>query len=174
MPGQSFMGRVATLESSRVTWPEKPGSMKPAVECVSSPSRPSELFPSRREATSSGSEMTSYVDASTNSPGCRMKASSPSGSTNRVRSGCSTAGSMWGYRWFSKTLKYRSNRTSMLDGCTIDSSYGSILTRPASISARMSLSERSTRPPYVPQPPPTMRYSSDATSTTRTSPLTRV
>ena len=26
---------------------------------------------------------------------------------------------MWGYRWFSKTRKYRSSRTSTLDGCTI-------------------------------------------------------
>ena len=41
MPGQSVIGRFATLDSSSVTWPEKPGSMKPAVECVSSPSRPS-------------------------------------------------------------------------------------------------------------------------------------
>ena len=54
MPGQSLIGRVATLLSSRVTWPLKPGSMKPAVECVSRPSRPSELLPSRRAATSSG------------------------------------------------------------------------------------------------------------------------
>lgn len=37
----------------------------------------------------------------------------------------------------------------MLDGCTIDSSYGSIRTRPASISARMSLSERSTPRGYA-------------------------
>src|SRR3712207_8217218 len=36
------MGSVAMFESSKVTWPEKPGSMNPAVECVSSPSRPSE------------------------------------------------------------------------------------------------------------------------------------
>lgn len=38
MPGQSLMGSVARLESSRVTWPLKPGSMKPAVEWVTSPS----------------------------------------------------------------------------------------------------------------------------------------
>src|ERR671929_1418607 len=37
----------------------------------------------------------------------------------------------------------------MLDGCTIASSYGSITTRPASISARMSLSERSTPRGYA-------------------------
>ena len=37
MPGQSLIGRVATLDSSRVTWPEKPGSTKPAVEWVSRP-----------------------------------------------------------------------------------------------------------------------------------------
>ncbi len=44
MPGHSLMGSVATFDSSRVTWPEKPGSIQPAVECVSNPSLPSELF----------------------------------------------------------------------------------------------------------------------------------
>ncbi|CAM5430520.1 hypothetical protein STENM327S_04962 [Streptomyces tendae] len=98
IPGHSLIGRVARLLSSSVTvCPEKPGSMNPAVECVTSPSRPSELFPSSREARSSGSVMT-YVLASTNSPGCRMNGSSPSGSTSRVRSTCSTEGSMCGYR----------------------------------------------------------------------------
>src|SRR5438067_1080326 len=50
MPGQSLIGRVATFESSSVTCPEKPGSMKPAVEWVSRPRRPSELLPSSRAA----------------------------------------------------------------------------------------------------------------------------
>ena len=63
MPGQSLIGSVATLDSSSVTWPEKPGSMKPAVEWVSRPSRPSDDLPSSRAATSSGSVTTSYVDA---------------------------------------------------------------------------------------------------------------
>src|SRR5215471_12378847 len=40
IPGQSLIGSVATLDSSSVTWPEKPGSIQPAVECVSKPSRP--------------------------------------------------------------------------------------------------------------------------------------
>ena len=44
-----------------------------AVECVSNPSRPRLDFPSSRAARSSGSPNTSYVEASTNSPGCRMK-----------------------------------------------------------------------------------------------------
>ena len=35
-----MIGRVATLDSSRVTWPLKPGSTKPAVAWVSRPSRP--------------------------------------------------------------------------------------------------------------------------------------
>src|ERR1051325_4027690 len=48
MPGHSLIGRVATFDSSSVTWPEKPGSMKPAVEWVSRPSRPSDDLPSRR------------------------------------------------------------------------------------------------------------------------------
>ena len=59
MPGQSLIGKVATLDSSRVTWPLKPGSTKPAVEWVSRPSRPSEDLPSRRAARSSGSVTTS-------------------------------------------------------------------------------------------------------------------
>jgi hypothetical protein len=40
----------------------------------------------------------------------------PAGSTSLVSSGCSSAGSMCGYRWFSKTRKYLSMRTSMLAG----------------------------------------------------------
>ena len=49
--------------------------MKPAVEWVSRPRRPSELLPSRRAATSSGSVTSSKVEPSTNSPGCRMNGS---------------------------------------------------------------------------------------------------
>ena len=45
-----MIGRVATLLSSRVTWPEKPGSTKPAVACVSRPRRPRGLaLDARRE-----------------------------------------------------------------------------------------------------------------------------
>ena len=43
IPGQSFIGSVATLESSSVTCPENPGSIQPAVEWVSSPSLPRRL-----------------------------------------------------------------------------------------------------------------------------------
>jgi hypothetical protein len=32
MPGQSVIGRLATLLSSSVMWPVNPGSMKPAAE----------------------------------------------------------------------------------------------------------------------------------------------
>ena len=42
--------------------PLKPGSMKPAVEWVSSPSRPSDDLPSSRPARSSGSVHSSSVD----------------------------------------------------------------------------------------------------------------
>ena len=52
-PGHSLIGSVAMLESSRVTWPENPGSMKPAVEWVSRPRRPSDDLPSSRAAMSS-------------------------------------------------------------------------------------------------------------------------
>ena len=118
MPGQSVIGRLATLESSSVMWPEKPGSTNPAVEWVSSPSRPSEDLPSSRAARSSGSVTTSSVEPSTNSPGCSTNGSSPSGSTCVVRSSCCWAGSMWVYRELLKTRKNRSSRTSMLEGCT--------------------------------------------------------
>ena len=47
-------GKVAIFDSSRVTCPEKPGSINPAVECVIKPRRPSDDFPSRRAATSDG------------------------------------------------------------------------------------------------------------------------
>ena len=49
IPGYNFTGKLATFESSNVMWPEKPGSMKPAVECVNKPSRPSEDLPSNRQ-----------------------------------------------------------------------------------------------------------------------------
>src|ERR687889_219016 len=78
-----------------------------------------------------------------------MNVSSPTGSTSRVRSGWSSAGSMCGYRWFSKVRKNRSSRTSMLDGWTIEASKGSRATRPASSSARMSRSLSSTAGPYA-------------------------
>ena len=51
IPGQSVIGRLATLDSSSVTCPENPGSMNPAVECVSSPSRPRLDLPSSRPAS---------------------------------------------------------------------------------------------------------------------------
>ena len=50
--------------------------MKPAVEWMSSPSRPSDDFPSSRATRSSGSVTRSSVEPSTNSPGWRMNASS--------------------------------------------------------------------------------------------------
>src|SRR3954451_23930364 len=144
MPGHSLIGRVATFDSSSVTWPEKPGSMKPAVECVRRPSRPSDDLPSSRAATSSGSVTSSYVDASTNSPGCSTNGSEGATSTSRGSSGCSSAGSMTAYLWLSNSRKYRSIRTSTLDGCTISLSYGSRTPRPPSISARMSRPESNT------------------------------
>ena len=83
MPGHSVIGRLATLDSSSVMCPEKPGSMNPAVECVSRPSRPSDDLPSSRPARSSGSVHRSSVDPSTNSPGCRTNGSPSFGSTRR-------------------------------------------------------------------------------------------
>ena len=54
IPGHSVIGRFATLDSSSVMWPLKPGSMKPAVECVKRPRRPRLDLPSRRPARSFG------------------------------------------------------------------------------------------------------------------------
>ena len=73
-----------------------------------------------------------------------MNGLSPSGSTIRVRSDWSAAGSMCGYLWLSKTRKYRSSRTSIDEGWSISGSQGSIATRPWSISVRMSRSLSST------------------------------
>ena len=125
-------------------WPLKPGSINPAVECVNRPRRPREDFPSKRPAMSSGRVMTSYVLAKTNSPGCKMKGSSPSAITSRVKSGCSIDGSITLYLWFSKTRKNLSRRTSTEDGWIMDSVKGSQPTRPAAISARISRSLSST------------------------------
>ena len=55
---------------------------------------------------------------------------------------------MCGYLWFSKTRKYRSIRTSMLDGWISSGAYGSSFTRPDSISFLMSRSESSTLATY--------------------------
>src|SRR3954452_22110100 len=140
MPGYSLIGRLATLDSSSVMCPLNPGSMKPAVEWVSSPSRPRELLPSSRPARSSGSVTTSRVEPRTNSPGCSTNGSSPSGSTTVVRSSCWIAGSMCVYRELLKTRKIRSSRTSTLDGCTNAGSHGSTASRPVSTSVRMSRS----------------------------------
>src|SRR4051794_11327804 len=144
MPGHSLIGSVATLESSRVTWPSKPGSTKPAVEWISRPSRPRLDFPSSRATRSSGRRTRSSVDPSTNSPGCRMNGSCSSISTSSVRS-CSFLTSMNDARLLRKTRKRRSTRTSTLDGCSSDESYGSISIRPSSSRRWIVLSERTMR-----------------------------
>src|SRR6266496_1116059 len=148
MPGQSVIGRFATFDSSRVMCPEKPGSMKPAVECVSRPRRPSDDLPSRRPARSSARVTSSNVEPSTNSPGCSTKGSSPSFSTSEVSSSCCSCGSMWVYLLLSKTRKKRSSRTSMLDGWTMVGSNGSTPRRPESSSLRRSRSLSSTWAAY--------------------------
>ena len=45
MPGYRVIGRLATFDSSSVAWPWNPGSMKPAVEWMRSPSLPREDLP---------------------------------------------------------------------------------------------------------------------------------
>ena len=80
---------MATFESSSVTCPSQPGSMKPAVEWIRSPRRPRELLPSSLATRSSGSFTRSSVEPSTNSPGWRMNAVSSSISTSSVSSSCS-------------------------------------------------------------------------------------
>ena len=54
---------------------------------------------------SSGSVTTSKVEPSTNSPGCRMNGSSSVGLDQPGQVRLLIAGSMCGYRWFSKTRK---------------------------------------------------------------------
>ena len=49
-----MIGRLATLESSRVRWPSQPASTNPAVEWMRRPSRPREDLPSRRATRSVG------------------------------------------------------------------------------------------------------------------------
>ena len=151
MPGHSEMGRLATFDSSRVMWPVKPGSMNPAVECVSRPRRPSEDLPSRRPARCGGMVNFSSVDASTNSPGCSTNASSHGTSRRVVSSSCGNFGSMCVYRELLNTRKNWSRRTSIDDGWIISSSNGSMPRRASSSAeraARMSRSESSTPPPY--------------------------
>src|SRR5918994_4237487 len=138
------MGRVATFESSRVRWPSQPASTKPAVACVSSPRRPSELFPSRRAARSSGSRTRSSVEASANSAGWRMNERPSATSTSSVRSSCGSLGSMKGVVSFRNTRKYRSTCMSTDDGCTLASSNGSMTMRPAFSCSRIVLSDRIT------------------------------
>src|SRR6476646_4966784 len=118
--------------------------MKPAVEWISRPSRPSELFPSNLATRSSGSWIRSSVEPSTNSPGCRMNGRSASISTSSVSSSCGSLTSMYAYRALWKTRKKRSTRTSTLDGWSSARSYGSIPIRPSSISRAMVRSERTT------------------------------
>src|SRR5215468_1144946 len=49
---------------------------------------------------------------------------------------------MKGYRALWNTRKYRSTRTSTLDGCSSDASYGSITMRPSPMRRSMVRSER--------------------------------
>src|SRR6266536_4067209 len=144
IPGYRVIGRLATLDSSRVTWPWKPGSRNPAVEWVSSPSRPNDDFPSSRAARSGGMPIISSVEPSTNSPGCRMRASSGLTSTSSVSPSMGSLTSMKGWRALWKTRKRLSRRTSMLDGCSACSSNGSTTSRPAAIASRRLRSERIT------------------------------
>src|SRR5213080_3571428 len=118
--------------------------MKPAVEWISNPRRPNELFPSSLATRSSGSRMRSRVDPRTNSPGWSTNGVSSSTSTSSVRSSCSSRTSMYGYRLLWKTRKNRSTRTSTLDGWRRESSYGSISIRPSSRSLAIVRSERTT------------------------------
>ena len=60
MPGVSAIGMRATLDSSSVMSPVKPGSMNPAVEWIMSPMLPMEDLPSSRPA---GAQHVGVVDA---------------------------------------------------------------------------------------------------------------
>ena len=119
--------------------------MKPAVECVSSPSRPSDDLPSSRAATSSGSVTTSYVDAEHELARVQDERLVVLGLDQPGQLGLLLRRVDVRVAVVLEHPEERSRRTSMLDGCTICSSYGSSCTRPAAISARMSRSVSSTR-----------------------------
>src|SRR5680860_832289 len=84
------IGKVATLDSSRVRLPAKPASTKPAVAWTSRPRRPRLDLPSSRATRSTGSATRSRVEPSTNSPGWSMKGSPSPTVTSSVRSGWAT------------------------------------------------------------------------------------
>ena len=74
-----------TLLSSRVILPLNPGSIYPAVECISNPTLPSELFPSNLETKFVGISTYSNVLPRTNWFGCKIKGCLSSTLTNEVR-----------------------------------------------------------------------------------------
>src|SRR6185312_11450972 len=131
--------------SSSVMWPSKPASMMPAVWWTTRPSRPSELLPSSDATMSDGSVTRSATTASTNSPGWRMNGSSSVTVTSSVRSSIGRFTSMYAYRELRNTRKAFPTRTSMLPGCTMASSNGSIPIRPAATSSRIDRSDSTIR-----------------------------
>ena len=93
-PKYSAIGRLATFDSSSVRLPFQPGSTKPAVEWMRSPSAPETRLAFEALATrSSGSSTHSRVWPSTNSPGMQdERLVARSTVSISVRSGCGCRG----------------------------------------------------------------------------------
>ena len=142
-----MIGRLATFASSSVMWPSKPASMKPAVEWISSPSRPRLDLPSTRPTRSSGTPMRSSVDAEHELAGMQHERADRTrrdldqlGEVLHVllhvddprRCDCGTRGTGCEIR------------TSIDDGWISDSSSGSITMRPSASCSRSVRSDRIT------------------------------
>ena len=146
--GRDDGGRLACLVEDLVADPEIAHAPPSAREWGSGCRSRAPCPPAGPRCRPAGSPPRRWRPARTRR-GAGRTARTPAGSTSLVSSGCSSAGSMCGYRWFSNTRKYRSSRTSMLAGWMSSGVYGSSLTRPDSTSALMSRSESSTLATYL-------------------------
>src|SRR3954470_12730026 len=136
-PGRRMIGTELKFASSSVSVPFQPGSQKPAVACTTSPRRPSELLPSMRATTSSGSSTHSAVRPRQNSPGWMTNVSPSSISTCSVSSDGGSPRSTAVIRWLWKTRNELPRRRSTLAGWTMPGSHGSMRMWPASTRRRI-------------------------------------
>src|SRR3954471_18321242 len=136
-PGRRMIGTELKFASSSVSVPFQPGSQNPAVACTTSPSRPSELLPSMRATTSSGSSTHSSVRPRQNSPGWMTNVPPSSISTCSVSSDGGSPRSTAVIRWLWKTRNELPSRRSTLAGWTMPGSHGSMRMRPSSTRRRI-------------------------------------
>src|SRR3954449_8185840 len=136
-PGRRSIATELKLATSSVSVPFQPGSQKPAVACTTSPRRPSELLPSMRATTSSGSSTHSSVRPRQNSPGWITNVPPSSTTTCSVSSDGGSPRSTAVIRWLWKTRNELPRRRSTLAGCTMPGSHGSMRMRPSSTKRRI-------------------------------------